>query len=552
MVIATDEPDIALWDEVAVLEDDATEDGMPPEVPDDFWAGWHDGLPDEAFQPDALRSARVGQAERLEKAKRAPTEIEFLNRRLVSPEFRQQFVLAFPQAAQRPPLMRLALYLLGATWVDEASGTVVAPASLLAGMAERVPQFVQRNFVAQELLDEFQAAVCPLNVSEHCYTTGEARTLTARWPSGSGIEAAWAEEARHPFKGRAREAAVSFVKGQPYRQRSQDQGVKRVAAEVAETAGDHPGQALLELLNGQKATVFRRLVDRNLEGAQDEIQRIVKRKEDGTVDEARTRRARAWSLNILHEVCSNPMPMYEPSPQGRTVRLFPVGASYLRLPRAVRKALLAGTWEFDLANAQLAIAAREWQIPDIQCFLRTGRSVWAELAVALGREVDEVKPTLKPALYSILFGAGRKRLRALLVKGEAAGEGLGQQGATRFFRHPLIQALWEARQRRFEELQAAGTATTVFGKVIPVTTHEEARSALAQCAQAVELQVLGPVEHLVRDSSDMVLVAWQHDGFTLHFTNQSKAKQLARRVTKAVSAEIEQLGLLTRLEVVQL
>jgi hypothetical protein len=91
------------------------------------------------------------------------------------------------------------------------------------------------------------------------------------------------------------------------------------------------------------------------------------------------------------------------------------------LPRELRQIALSGVVWIDLRAAQLAIAARLWDLPEIAGYLGTNQSVWQSFYCHL--EVDaDAKPVLKRALYACVYGMRIANLRALeAVMNSAAG-----------------------------------------------------------------------------------------------------------------------------------
>lgn len=346
--------------------------------------------------------------------------------------------------------------------------------------------------------------------------------------------------------------AVYFVSGRPYRARQHREHLTMYRRQALEEllAHDHPALDLMRYANAQQGTVFARMVDKHGDAARSAALRLGKTGPDGQPDPVATQAAQWHALRILHGLESDAQPFYKPSRTGKTVRVFADGLSYLGLSKTVRRALMPDCPELDLANAQLAIAARDWDVPEVQAFLSTGEKVWPELERYLDLPADLHKPVLKTALYSVLFGKGRGAVVRDLADGGQGehGQGIGAEKAGRLFDHPLIRALYAARERKLAELKEAGHARTVFGQTFPVTDGESARSALAAQAQAVELWLLLPAVELLKSNPDLTLVAWQHDGFTVHSSNRSKTDRYVRQLQDAVRERAEAAGYCTRLE----
>lgn len=409
----------------------------------------------------------------------------------------------------------------------------------------------------------------PRWASKEAYS--RARTLEVDWPKRVQ-EATWLE-LQTSAEDRV-ESGVYAVSGKPYSKRLHraELGAWRTEQAAALVPDVHPARDLIDFLNHQSPRVFQKLVQRNLAEARRVASALERSGADGQLDPERTQRVRQSALRLLHHVEQDPMPLYKPSQHGTTARIFPHGRTYLGLPKEVRRTLTAGSAEFDLTNCQLAIAAKEWQVPEVQAFLETGEKIWPELAAFFEVDVTEHKPVFKAFLYALLFGMkveyrkggepqGLVPLLATGVEGGEAGKpstrlgpGVGWDQARRWMEHPLLSALYAARERRLREIRADGTVTTCFGTAHPSRTEKEARSALAAQMQAIELSLLLPAFEFVRGQRDLTIVAWQHDGFTLHSSDQSKLtsqpgrRGYVERLCALVNARTQARGYATRLE----
>ncbi len=243
------------------------------------------------------------------------------------------------------------------------------------------------------------------------------------------------------------------------------------------------------------------------------------------------------------------------------------------LTKDLRKTLTRGWVEFDLTSCQLAIAAKMWEIEEIQEFLKSGESIWISLINYYGFDAldmkhnetaryDLIKEDLKDALYSLMYGMTRKNLIADLTE-DLERFGIEDGGKT-YMTHPLIKILYEARELRMKELNDCDTAETIFGKIIHIRgskfssgapddlRKEYIRSVIAQQAQAIELYLMLPVLDLAKTTKDFIITIFQHDGCSINFTNKSKKKKWLNRIVASVQARADQLGILTGLEYVEL
>jgi hypothetical protein len=274
-------------------------------------------------------------------------------------------------------------------------------------------------------------------------------------------------------------------------------------------------------------------------------------------------------VEVLMTLREDLQPFYKPSENGCTPRIFPCNYSIPMLRRDIRKTLTQGWYEFDLASSQLAIVAKEWNITIVQDFLKSNKSIWTELFRHFGfnatqlKEVDNlkyqgIKDVFKTSLYSLIYGMQKGYLIKTINQDLKVFNIV--QGGKHYFNHPLIQSLYLARELKFKELNELQEVSTIFGRTIEIegsktfkgTPTKERRhcigSILAHQAQAIELYLLLPVVELASTTKDFYITLWQHDGFSLHFTNKTKIDRWIPRILKVVQDKIDQQDILTHLD----
>jgi hypothetical protein len=288
-------------------------------------------------------------------------------------------------------------------------------------------------------------------------------------------------------------------------------------------------------LNSQHPHLFNECVERNYEAAW--LKAL--QKEDPAV-------SKAARLN-LRCIKAQPQPVYFPSPEGNTVRLF-TAQSMATLPRDVRKELTSGWPEVDVRCSQLAICAALWNAESINGFLRSGDSFWDHLLQSIGVPQSDwaiAKEALKPSVYAVCYGMERHRIpgtTALRLK----KVGLDTHYAARFVNHRLIQALLVAREEAWRVIEQECGATTCYGKECPVTPVRQPRQIMAEVAQALEMKMILPAFKLAQQTQDFTIVLFQHDGFSVHFMRRADMWQ--ERIAQAIQEEIHQQGIQTGLE----
>jgi len=315
--------------------------------------------------------------------------------------------------------------------------------------------------------------------------------------------------------------------------------------QLAESVSWEKARTILNYLNSLPARRFAP-IRHNMDAASGVLDQLY---EGGEISKA----ARDSQRLLLNQLRFQPKPFYQPSPVGKTDRVFTIGPSMCGLKREVRKLFCAGWWEADLKNAQLAVVAQEWKLPQTERFLRQGRSVWVDLMDFLfvpQEKRSAAKPILKEFLYSIIFGmskhsAVKKHLSRLLA--------LGLNWAPTIWDHRLIRELWKARGRQLKLVVHAGGLHLCHGEWVPVKGKAfrerlaAARSALARQAQAVELDLIYPIYELaLRHQREFRVVLHQHDGVSVSFSRYPVLWK--ERISAAVRQRAIELGIHTELE----
>ena len=252
-----------------------------------------------------------------------------------------------------------------------------------------------------------------------------------------------------------------------------------------------------------------------------------------------------WKL--FKSVMDKAVPFYK---QGEnTSRIYEIGGGLSNLDRELRKQFTHGWFEADLKNAQLAIAAKLWNISSIEAFLETGKSFWEYLYAELGT-TDEHKDVLKKVLYAHLYGGNGDTpwIKGATVTVE---EKLAEIGITYadFRKLPLIKDLLKARGRKQTEIRNAGGEVDAFGTFITGKPHVVAAIVM----QSYEMKLLEPIvaEALKKKSHGFTITLWQHDGFTFEPTHSTRAGETIQKMAQMVAEVAGKYGFVTRLEVVK-
>lgn len=214
----------------------------------------------------------------------------------------------------------------------------------------------------------------------------------------------------------------------------------------------------------------------------------------------------------------------------------------LNMPSALRHRLYPDYLEFDLQNAQLAIAAKFWDIPYLQDLLASGKSVWPLVAEDTGLPLSLYKAKIKQFVYALMYCSGWEKA--------ALEAELSDDEMLRLKEHPVLKHLVQARDRMLKQIRETKHITLpVSGKVIWVSKDRKPPSLLAQYNQEVESTLISPIFLSVSARADYntKILLFQHDGFTLMVQIRRRTHEFKRLVTHAVDNACYQLGVPSRL-----
>lgn len=285
---------------------------------------------------------------------------------------------------------------------------------------------------------------------------------------------------------------------------------------------------ILQYHNELPRQTFTMMVKRNLTSAEKAVLALQNNESVYTPTRETLKRIVAYSKPVL-------------VPKSSTDRLFGQIPDLTRIKSSVRKALTKGLWEADLKSVQLAIAAKVWDIPQIQTFLAEGGSIWANIMIDFEGDREAVKSACKTALYSILYGAGEGNVRAAL---EEDLDGTGFEADT-FLSNTLIQALMKRQKEVMVEIMDGVPTNPLDGTVI--TGKPQARMAIL--AQAYELLLIHEIYRVQAQTPDVFdVLLFQFDGVSIHWIKKDRMDGMIRKINKAVDAKAKELGIYTSLE----
>jgi|GEM_PF-1363337 len=510
--------------------------------------------------------------------------VPYQPKRSCSKGFRNEVKRLYPGLGDSYEYWRLLEWLIFSPWRDEASGLLVMSSDVLrhqVGAESRQP----KNWSLIELLDRFGQDVFLVQVGNFGF--GRARTLLSNLPPELIV-------LRDIELRRVRsqtEERVWFCNGNKVRRqeiadelkrlrKAADERVQRVYGRPAETGGagvhaearaegietiqNHGCQLaydLLQYLNHLPPNRFDRIKDR-LDEAQAVVDRV-------SSDPVRQRQILACIEDIAQ-------PFYKPTEPDsiydakgneigkspRSVRIFSLNDSLLRLQREVRDVITQDWLKLDLRAAQLAIVSELWHVDEAKQYLLTSRasnrSIWKDLIEWMGVETDlQSKSKLKDCTYSLVFGMGRDNMKIQLK------EFFPDHTAPwkRFSMHPVISALLKARKQAFDKMRLDGFGMDAFGQRILVRnkprTDERYQpttvpSAAAIIAQSYELKLLEPVvRHAIEEqgkTSGYSITGWLFDGCWIDVADSRNIKGWKNRLSLEVENAADELGIPTWLE----
>ena len=449
-----------------------------------------------------------------------------------------------PGLASKDAFRRMMAYLMFGAFYSEMTGRLVISRPLMAHIisggdqAER-QRYLSGNKRVHEFLQAFKREVLPgFEWSSYQSEEGQAREVIT---SGFPPELEALLEAERTTLSPERVYFDDGKKPSAAKAREERRAMQQETIATITEAGSDEARNMLSYLNQLPPHRFTKVVRQNFDQAWE------------LALDLQEQRKRQAALNLLRVIREQPQPFYRPSRAGRTVRLYPLNESMLLLKKDVRKALTQGWAEYDLRSSQLAIVATTWGIPSARAFLESGKSIWAELNALYELEpAEETKKAFKTALYSLIFGMSRPHIEGKLTR-DFMKLRIRRKGA-RLFDHALIQDLLSARERKMREVEAQGYGDTIFGKRIPVVADEgepertNVRSIMAEQAQAVELALIYPVFELAATSDDFDIVLFQHDGFSVAYTEPQARERVEGRLVSVVEAKAEELDVVTGLD----
>ena len=441
---------------------------------------------------------------------------------IVTPDLREVLAIHHPAIFNMPAYAHLAQHLLFGRHGtgEEEKGYVVTSSTMFDVILDGTGW---KRYGKQLFMDRFQSETgVILNVREHEYTKGLARTIQAKFHPE--VVAAFEQELRT----KSREDLVFFDTG-----RKVNADNRLVAFRAAEESqrgtveADRPNTVILRYFLDSVSTnayaKFRKNLDTAITFAE--------------MTETDPRRLKAILAN-LHRLRDTLKPIYEQKPT--TNRVFADGYSLQSLPKFYRDLLMPGSIEADLKSCHLVIAAFDWQVQPLIKVLESGRSIWAYLTDAVGVEpTPEAKACLKSAIYAVLYGGGRERILSYLPSHQHRP----------FLADPVVRALLKARKDQMSAIKAAGGLETVGGVWLPLEGNGQAHKLLVRRAQDIETYVIAACYEVAeRHPKDFRILSAEHDGFRYEVLDKRREEKVQSYLLNAIRRRSAELNLPMLLE----
>jgi hypothetical protein len=458
--------------------------------------------------------------------------VSSIARRTCSDKFRNEVAYTYPGLFLRKSYWRMMEYILFGTYRDEDDKScLVIDSDTLARIEGKTDDFKEGNYCGEIFLSSFSKEVLPISWSRWNYKEGKARVLyPVHLPDN--IKEARKKELSEKWAGEKR---VYFIDGSTYNRSKaikEREGMKLEALSIQHCAGNIDARDILGYLNNLPPNKFTSICT-NMPAAYAKLA-TMDLKEETVIHQ----------ILVLRAINDQAQPFYQPSSRQKTVRVFGLNESMLQLKKDIRRALTPDWIDFDLSYAQVAINAMLWKVEEVQKFLRSGENLWKSLFAHLVLTFNvDTKKILKQALYSLCYGMGKRNI----VKNYfSSGHLVGLDES--FFSHPVIKALYNAREIKIKEIQQKRGEYDIYHRWISLDDNN-IRSILSQLAQAVELKIIHAAYELAKSTDQFDIVLHQHDGFSVSVRNYARRQLWAERIEQALLQEIDRLGVVTRVEI---
>jgi len=425
---------------------------------------------------------------------------------------------------------------------------------------------------ALKFLETFSREVMPLEISDYSKKENRCRSVKYAWPDE--FKALCKEHLKHRYHIRANnDDMVDLETGLTWSEYREREMIRENTIDIlnALVRHDHPMKQVFNALHRKPVIEFTLNTTKqampylwNMQRDMPELsQKEIDRRTKIRQYEARHRYEAPHDFTkekTIKQTCHDTLTVFEQvgmikyRDSHNTVRLSAEGLSIMGMPKAFRKQFYSGCIELDLKSAQLAIVAKEWNLPVLTKFLKNGGDIWEELASFIGRDMTDVKGDIKVLTYAALYGMEYTHLVSL------AEDTLGD---SKILSHPILAEILKYRQKALALIRKEGGAINCFGEWVEKRKVQDGlqpydwkeaqekaeRSVLASLNQATEQMLMLSVFEAIQANKNLLLVAWIHDGCIIHVKhNKEHTEAYVKRIQKKLATRAKELGIPTSLE----
>lgn len=260
--------------------------------------------------------------------------------------------------------------------------------------------------------------------------------------------------------------------------------------------------------------------------------------------------AEKMQLGILRKIEHLPMPYYQQSLHGKSVRLYS-GSSIGALTRELRRFFLSDSPEGDLKCAQLAIGSVLFDYPKIYEFLsdpKNNGDIWREIIPEWvePENFEFVKEHVKEATYSVQYTMEWYAVKHILFDKLKPRFGYNTNVlCDQIMQSWVFQEMFECVDRFVDRLKNGLEVKDAYGRIYRLSEKINAGSLMACVAQSYETKILYPAFEYVASKSDgtkkdkVRIILFQFDGFNIWTRDTRSAKFYKEEILKAVIKGIE-------------
>lgn len=255
-------------------------------------------------------------------------------------------------------------------------------------------------------------------------------------------------------------------------------------------------------------------------------------------------------LGILNSIEHFPMPHYQQSLHGKSVRLYS-GSSIGALSRKLRRFFLSDSPEGDLKCAQLAIGSVLFDYPKIYEFLcdpKNNGDIWKVIIPEwVGPEDFEfVKEHVKEATYSVQYTMEWYAVKHILIDKLKPRFGYNSNVlCDQVMQSWVFREMFECVNRFVDRLNDGLEVKDAYGRIYRLSEKLNEGALMACVAQSYETKILYPAFEYVASKSDgtkkdkVRIILFQFDGFNIWTRDVRSVDYYKEEILKAVSEGIE-------------